>query len=183
MELVYYTKCNHLNGWLQTGLRRFREAGERGGRMKKTVTGGILMFFGLFMLAGFLLSKKPTNFLADSILLLLFALAPVACGVLLIRSNYATKKKKERETRVRALAEREKEVLNLARQRNGMVTVPDIVAETSMNTDEADELMRELVLKRCADMKLTEQGTVIYEFLELTPGWNQRLAADKKEIN
>jgi len=146
--------------------------------MKKTVGGGILIFFGFFMLAGFLLSTKPSHLLADSILLLLFAVAPIASGVCLIRSHYLTKKKNERETRMRTLAEREKEVMKLATQRNGLLTIPDIVSETSMNSDEADDLMRELVLKRYADMKITDQGAVIYEFLELTRDFKQRSSRD-----
>ena len=155
--------------------------------MKKAIGGGILMFFGFFMLAGFLLSTKPSNFLADSILLLLFALAPIAGGALLIRNNFVTKKKLERETRMKVFADREKQVLKLARAKDGFLTIPEIVSETTMNTEEADELMRELVLKRYADMKITDQGTVIYEFLELTRGFKERsthdLITNDQEVN
>jgi hypothetical protein len=149
--------------------------------MKKAVGGAILLFLGLFMLAGF---KPVSNLLVDGILILLFALAPIA-GVLLIRNSYVTKI--EREKKVKAYAEQEKQVLKLAREKEGVLTVPEIVAETSMNADEADELMRELVLKRYADMKITDQGTVIYEFLELTRGYKERsrqdLLKEDREIN
>jgi hypothetical protein len=155
--------------------------------MKKAVGGGILMFFGLFMLAGFLLSTKSSNLLADCILLLLFAVAPFAGGVLLIRNSYVTKKKIEREARMKVFSDHEKEILKLAREKDGFLTVAEIVAETTMNADEADELLRELVLKRLADMKITDQGTVIYEFLELTRGYKERsrndVLTDDREVN
>jgi hypothetical protein len=135
--------------------------------MKKLIGGGLLIFFGLFMLLGFFASTSPATFIVNVMTLFLMVLAPIAVGSLLIRSHFLSNKKTAEESRKAILASREKEVLRLAKQKGGELTVPEIVSETSMNTEEADEIMRELVVKRYVDMKITNQGTVIYEFFEL----------------
>lgn len=135
--------------------------------MKKIVGGGCLIFFGLFMLLGFFASTSPTSFIVSVMLLFLMVFVPVVTGVVVIRSHLKDKEKVAKESRKSILAAREKEVLRLARQKGGELTIPEIVSDTSMNTEEADEIMRELVVKRYVDMKITDQGTVIYEFFEL----------------
>jgi len=134
--------------------------------MKKVIGGGALIFAGLFMLAGFFASTKPSTFATDLILILLFVLTPIVTGAMLIRSNYLENKKKEQESRKSIFAAREKEILKLAKKKDGELTIPEIVAETSMNAEEADEIMREFVVKQYVDMKITNEGIVVYEFME-----------------
>ncbi|MCI0412422.1 hypothetical protein L0222_06420 [bacterium] len=135
--------------------------------MKKLVGGGLLIFFGLFMLFGVFVDTTPPAFMIRAMVAFLFAFVPIAVGGLMIRSHSLSNKKSAEESRKSILASREKEILRLAKQKGGELTLPDIVSETSMNTEEADEIMRELVVKRYVDMKITNQGTVIYEFFEL----------------
>ncbi len=135
--------------------------------MKKVVGGGLLMFFGLFMLMGFFASTSPASFMVNAMMLILMVLGPIVAGALVIRSHFAATKKAAQESRKNILAAREKEVLRLAKVKGGELTIPEIVSETSMNADEADEIMRELVVKRYVDMKITDQGSVTYEFYEL----------------
>ncbi len=135
--------------------------------MKKLIGGGALIFFGLFMLLGFAVSTTPATFTVNAITFLLMVLAPIAVGSLVIRSHFLSRKKSAEDSRKNILASREKEILRLAKQKGGELTIPDIVSDTSMNTEEADEIMRELVVKRFVDMKITNEGTVIYDFFEL----------------
>jgi hypothetical protein len=135
--------------------------------MKKLIGGGLLIFFGLFMLLGFFASTSPATFIVNMMMLLLMVVAPIVVGSLLIRNHFLSNRKISEESRKNILASREKEVLRLAKEKGGELTVPEIVSETSMNTEEADEIMRELVVKRYVDMKITNQGTVVYEFFEL----------------
>lgn len=135
--------------------------------MRKLVGGGLLIFFGLFMLLGFFASTSPSTFIVNVMMLLLMVFVPIATGGLLIRSHFLARRKVEQESRKSLLAAREKEILRLAKQKGGELTIPEIVSESSMNAEEADEIMRELVVKRYVDMKITDQGSVIYEFYEL----------------
>jgi hypothetical protein len=135
--------------------------------MKKLIGGSLLIFFGLFMLLGFFASESPATFMVNLLMLVLMVFAPIVTGALIIRLHYAKKKHAELQSRKSILASREKEIWRLAKQKGGELTISEIVAETSMNADEADEILRELVVKRHADMKLTNDGTVIYEFFDL----------------
>jgi hypothetical protein len=135
--------------------------------MKKLVGGGIFIFFGLFMLLGFFASTTPSSFIVNVMMLLVMVFAPIVTGVLLIRSHYLTKNQVEQQSRKNILASREKEILRLAKIKNGELTIPEIVSDTSMNAEEADEIMRELVVKQFVDMRITDQGMVIYEFFDL----------------
>jgi hypothetical protein len=156
--------------------------------VKKVIGGGILIFGGLFMLAGFFASTKPSTFATDITLILLFVLAPIVGGAMLIRSNYLLNKKREMETRKNIFASREKEILKLAKKKDGELTIPEIVAETSMNADEADEIMREFVVKQYVDMKVTNEGTVVYEFFQFSrdgkngSGPHREFWSDDREI-
>lgn len=140
------------------------------------------------MLAGFFASTKPSTLIVDIMLLLLFVLAPVVTGAILIRGHVLSNKKREQESRKNILASREKEILKLAKKKHGELTIPEIVAETSMNTEEADEIMREFVVKQYVDMKITDEGTVVYEFFELRADRkdgskrHQELWSDDREI-
>jgi hypothetical protein len=135
--------------------------------MKKFASGGLLIVFGLFMLLLFLSGTGPSTFLVGVATFLLMVLAPIAAGTFMIRSHFQAKKKSAEESRKKLLAAREKEVLMLAGRKNGILTIPEIVAETSMNADEANEIMREMVVKLYADMKITNDGEVIYNFSQL----------------
>src|SRR5687768_13890858 len=107
--------------------------------MKKLVGGGVLIFIGLFMLLGFFASDSSPGFLVSALQLFLMVFAPIAAGALLIRSHFLASKKIEQQSRKNILASREKEVLRLAKQKGGELTIPEIVSDTSMNTEEADE--------------------------------------------
>jgi len=156
--------------------------------MKRVIPGGILIFGGLFMLAGFFASTRPSTLIVDIMLLLLFVLVPVISGAILIRSHFMSKKKREEELHRNVLATREKEVLKLAREKGGELTLPEIVSETSMNTNEADEIMREMVLKQFVDMRITDHGAVVYKFFDLsnyrkeTSVLDRELLTDDREV-
>ena len=125
------------------------------------------------MLAGFFASTKPSTLTVDIMLLLLFVLTPIVLGATLIRSNFVAKKKREEESRKNIQAAREKEILKLAKKKQGELTIAEIVAETSMNSEEADEIMREFVVKQYVDMKITNEGAIIYEFFEVGQDRNE----------
>jgi len=155
--------------------------------MKRVIAGGMLIFGGLFMLAGFFASTKPSPLITDITLLVLFVLTPIVSGAMLIRSHFTGKKKMEEASRKTLQAAREKEILKLAKKKNGSLTIPEIVSETSMNSEEADEIMREFVVKQYVDMKITNEGTVIYEFFEVgqerkETDYRDELRSDDREI-
>jgi hypothetical protein len=135
--------------------------------MKRIVGGSVLIFIGLFMLMGFFVSDKDFSFASAAMMILLFILAPIVGGLFTIRSHFTSKEKVSKEQMKALQGAHEKEVILLAREKGGALTIPEIIAESSLNSEEAEEVMKELVVKRYADMKMTDNGVIVYEFYEI----------------
>ena len=57
-----------------------------------------------------------------------------------------------------------REILKLAQNRGGAVTIPEIVLHTSLSLEEAEEIMKVFVSKEYAVMRLSNAGAICYEF-------------------
>lgn len=137
------------------------------GTMFKLISGGCLIFIALVMLLGFLASTTPAPFLVDAVMLTLLVVGPAALGTFQIRNYFRAQKNALLKSKKELLIQREKEVLRLAKQNGGLLSVSDIVSETSMDIDEADAILREFVIKRMADIRTADNGAVTYEFFDL----------------
>lgn len=135
--------------------------------MKRIVGGSVLIFVGLFMLLGFFTSTKDSSFATDAIMLLLFVLAPIVGGIFMIRNHFVSQQKVSKEQKKALQSAREKEVILLAQAKGGILTIPEIIAESSLNSDEAEEVMKEMVVKGYVDMNTTDAGVIVYEFYEI----------------
>jgi hypothetical protein len=135
--------------------------------MKRIVGGSVLIFLGLFMLMGFFVSTKESSLMGDIMMILLFVFAPIIGGIFTIRSHYISKAKASKDQKKALQGAHEKEIILLARQKGGRLTIPEIITESSLNSEEAEEAMKELVVKRYADMNMTDSGVIVYEFYEI----------------
>ena len=73
---------------------------------------------------------------------------------------------------------REKEIVRLAQQKAGKLSILEIVAETSMNSAEVEEIMNEMAGRGLVNMDVTETGGIIYVF----PGIAERFILDNQEL-
>jgi hypothetical protein len=139
-----------------------------GEKMKKLIGGGVLIFVGGFMLLGFAvsLSKNPAD-MGDLIAALLFVVAPMGIGGALIRSHFKDKQKALQEKEDVVYKQREKQIIRLAQQKGGRLSIPEIAVDTSMSTEEAEKFMQELTAKGFVDMQVTDSGVIVYEFYEI----------------
>lgn len=136
--------------------------------MKKLVGGGILVFIGLFMTLGLLSGGGLHNgFAANLMMILMFILAPLGIGGWLIRGHFADKKTVSAEKEQVMYVQREKQILRLAQEKGGRLTIPEIAANTSMTTVDADAVMREMTAKGYVDMQVTDSGVIVYEFYDI----------------
>jgi hypothetical protein len=136
--------------------------------MKKVIGGWILIGIGAFLLLGFTVSAvKEGITTGDIVAFLLFCVGPIVGGTLLIRSNLQAKRKGIQQTQQALVAQREKEIIRLAQKTGGHLTIPDIVGGTSLNTTEAEEIMREMTTKGYVNMNVTDAGVIVYEFYEI----------------
>lgn len=138
--------------------------------MIKPTIGGILLFIGLFLLAGFILNAAEESFavgIGDIAAALLLGVAPAVGGGLLIRSHIKGKQRVLLDKKNALQAKRETEIFRLAQQKGGRLSIPDIVAGTALSTIEADRIMREMTEKGYVNMQVTDSGVIIYEFYEI----------------
>jgi len=136
--------------------------------MKKQYGAWILIGLGLFMLVGFVSGGGSRGLIANIMAFLLLVVAPLGGGIMLLRGQKREKLQAAQETKNLLQSAREKEILRLAEQKKGLLTVSQIVKESSMNAAEAEDVLHELIVKRLVDMKTNPEGQVAYEFLEFT---------------
>ena len=55
----------------------------------------------------------------------------------------------------------------LAQKKGGRLTIPEIVVDTSMSTEEAEAMMQTMTSKGYVDMQVTDSGVIVYEFYEI----------------
>jgi len=72
----------------------------------------------------------------------------------------------------------ENTILKLARKFRGQLTPLELAANSSLSLEEADKSLENFVRKGYANMKVTDEGTIIYEF----PGFLQFDAPHAREL-
>jgi hypothetical protein len=137
--------------------------------MKKLIGGGVLIFIGLFMLLGVFSGDTlgKGSLASNAVLIFLFIVAPIGVGGLFIRSHFTGKRKALFNQEKAIQEQREKQIIRLAQQKGGRLTIPEIAVDTSMTTTEAEEFMREMTAKGYVDMQVTDAGVIVYEFYEI----------------
>jgi hypothetical protein len=136
--------------------------------MIKSIFGGFLIAIGAFFLFGFSVAVSRSGLsIGDVVGALLIGIGPVVGGGLLIRSHVKTKRKMLIAQEKDEYARQEKEILRLAQEKGGRLSIPDIVVKTSMSTEQAEQVMREMTTKGYVDMQVTDSGVIVYEFYEI----------------
>ena len=62
----------------------------------------------------------------------------------------------------------EKQILNIAKEKGGRVTVSEISMNSNLSLDEAEKYLKEMASKGYAGMDVNDSGIIIYEFYEIT---------------
>ncbi len=136
--------------------------------MLKSIIGGILIAFGAFMLLGVSVNLSESALeTADIVGAIVLGIGPIAGGGLMIRGRMKAKQQALHAQKRDAYVRHEKEIIRLAQSHGGRISIPEIVAATSLSTDEADSVMREMTTKGYVDMQVTDSGVIVYEFYEI----------------
>jgi hypothetical protein len=89
-------------------------------------------------------------------------LLPVAAGVALLRGN-----KNRSHLAARAEHAATAELLRLAEQRAGSLTVPEVMAQLDLSKQEAERGLERLCQQGLADYRVSESGVMVYHVGEL----------------
>jgi hypothetical protein len=133
----------------------------------KTLGGVALLAVAAFMLLGFAVSKLSLASPAVIFALLVSVGLPAAAGIALLKPGLLGSRRLQKsraDIRQRTL---ESEVLRLAAQRQGKLTIVEVVTDLAILPEEAKAVMDSLAIKGLADFAVTDSGVVVYDFQDV----------------
>ena len=127
----------------------------------QVVVAGLLGVFGLVMIAGVsiqaLEGTSKYSRVTDGVLTVLLGILPLVGGV------WRYKRVRQAVTR-RAVDDSEKIVLRLAQRRQGVLTVVEVAANSTLSVEQAKETLDQLNLKGFNEMDVSDAGILVYKF-------------------
>jgi cytochrome b len=137
--------------------------------MTKFVFGVILILGGLLFGVGFiiLITREELQHPVAAVLVAAFftVVVPIGVGGWLIQGRFKERQGTMLEKQIALQTKREKEILSLAKQKGGSLTVLDIASETSMSTTEAEQMMKDMMGKGYVKKQDMNSEGIVYEFL------------------
>lgn len=135
--------------------------------MGKLVGAAVLAAVALFMLSGFFASGAQAGDAASLAALALGVGLPGACAGLLVRAH-----RRERtlgDGRRAALRDQtlDLDILRLAREHGGRLTAVEVAMELSVAPEHAQAALDRLMLRRVADVEVTDDGVLVYAFHDI----------------
>ena len=127
----------------------------------QVVVAALLSMFGLVMIVGvsiqFLEGTSKYSMVTDGVLTVLLGILPLVGGV------WRYKRVRQAVTR-RAVDDSEKIVLRLAQRRQGVLTVVEVAANSTLSVEQAKETLDQLNLKGFNEMDVSDAGIIVYKF-------------------
>jgi predicted DNA-binding transcriptional regulator len=141
--------------------------------MGKILGGAALIGVALFMLLGFFNASSMSAPAAVAALAFTVGL-PGAAGVALLRSHFATKGSLVRRREELRRQTQEAEILKLAQEHHGKLTVVEVTTRLALPTTTVEELLAGLHERGLAEIELTDAGLIVYRFpdVQSLPGKN-----------
>ena len=127
----------------------------------QVVVAVLLGVFGLVMIVGvsiqFLEGTSKYSMVTDGVLTVLLGILPLVGGV------WRYKRVRQAVTR-RTVDDSEKIVLRLAQRRQGVLTVVEVAANSTLSVEQAKETLDQLNLKGFNEMDVSDAGILVYKF-------------------
>ncbi len=130
----------------------------------RPVAGFGLVGVSLFMLLGFLNADLSGSALVSALTLLVAVGIPGAAGGTLLYQHFAQGKKLSGSRDQLKRQTQESELLRLAGEHSGRLTVVEVVRELAVTHSDAEELLRSLQVRGFAEIEITDSGMLVYRF-------------------
>ena len=127
----------------------------------RTIGGWALLALAAFMFLGFLRSDAELVSLRSLLALLIAVGLPAAFGYTLLRSPSGKRSKRVEELRQQTI---EAEVLRLAMQHDGRLTVVEVASALALPPESAKVVLDSLAEREIADLEITDKGVIVYAF-------------------
>ncbi len=130
----------------------------------RLIAGFGLVGLSLFMLMGFL-DAELTGSALNTLLTLLVAVGiPGAAGGALLHQHFGQRNRLASSRDSLKRQTQEAELLRLAGEHGGRLTVVEVVREMAVTHSEAEELLRSLQVRGVTEIEITESGMLVYKF-------------------
>ena len=132
--------------------------------MGRLIGGAALLLLAAFMLVGYLGADMDASGAAQLFAFIIAVGLPAAGGAALVYSH--VRGKGQLAGRKTALRQQtlEAEVLRLAGQHQGKLTIVETVSALAVTPEEAKEALDALARRGMADFEVTESGVIVYAF-------------------
>jgi hypothetical protein len=127
----------------------------------RTIGGGALLALAALMLWGFVRSDAELLSLRTLLALLITVGIPAGAGIMLLRAPGGRRSKRVKELRQQTI---EAEVLRLAMQQGGRLTVVEVASALALPAESVKEMLDSLAERELADLEITDKGVIVYAF-------------------
>lgn len=132
------------------------------------VFGGVgLLLLSLFMLLGFLNSDAALGAPATLAALLVTVALPAAGGAWLLSGHLGRGRRLAASREHLRVQTMEAEVLRLAREHAGRLTVVEVASDLAVTPETAKQVLDSLVTRQVADLEVTDSGVLVYSFYDV----------------
>lgn len=135
--------------------------------MGKLVGGAALLLLALFMLMGVLGSDADASAVTKGVTILLTVGVPGFAGAALLRSHFGARGRLEQRKDVLRQQTLESEILRLAAQREGKLTLVEVVTALALPQASAQELLDGMAMRELAEVEVTDSGVLVYSFHDI----------------
>jgi hypothetical protein len=133
----------------------------------KLLGGSALLVIALLMVVGFLRADVDVSAAATLVAALIGILLPAGAGMALLASHFGAGRRVAHRREQLRRQTIDAEILRLAAQRGGKLTVVEVVTEMALTPDVATETLNALMARDLADIEVTESGVLVYTFRDV----------------
>ena len=129
--------------------------------------GFLLVGVSMFMLLGFVSADLAVSGLAKALALFVSVGIPGAAGVTILMKHFQGGKRLESRREQLRLQTQEAELLRMAGEQGGRLTVVEVVRELAMTHADAETLLKSTVQNGVAEIEITDDGLLVYRFPDI----------------
>ena len=135
--------------------------------MGKLVGGGLLLLLAVVMLFGSLQSDAEASAAVRALTLLLVVGLPGAAGGWLLYDHFSARGRLDQRKDVLRRQTMESEILRLAGEKEGKLTLVEVVTALALPQAGAKELLDGMVMREMADVQVSDSGMLVYSFHDI----------------
>jgi hypothetical protein len=137
--------------------------------MAKLAGGIALLMVSAFMLIGFMAGGAGTQSLGVRVFAFLITVGIPGAGGLALLRGHLRRSLPSGGGGADALRRQtwESEIVKLAERKGGKLTVVEVIADSVMNADDAEEVFKDLVGRGLAEPEVTDGGLIVYVFPDI----------------